>query len=411
MPGARHIVCVPRAKRLQASAALGFALAVTWFGCGDDSRSPEATTSLGGAGLAGEGSGGGSGEGPEPGSAGASGTADSGVAGSYLSGDSCLPGLTRCHGQLGFQSCTPEGEWGESHTCGGYSENGTSSYCALVDSGADPWAACVDPACWWWIESGLLTDDERAGVCVGSESLRPCHPNGTLARAVPCVGTCRELGQLDGRRLGFCDPACREGERECLVGPLYRECVGRVWSAQAKSCEGDEPCLPLGSGAQPDIKCGGPCELGTSRCTEDAASVETCRDGAWEPAPCLLGRCVRAGAQAQCQTECRPDERACAFDGDGAAVVCNEIGLWSEPVACTVGTTCRVGTAGALGCLACVGASTPGGNAWGVADSRCDGSAVAACGEDNAYQTPTACTDDQACVEVARGASLLAYCQ
>src|SRR5258706_9517574 len=100
-------------------------------------------------------------------------TDDSSYAGSGDEDGKCQPGQTRCHGDLGFQRCTPDGEWGSSQTCGGYSDNGTSSYCAVIDEGGGPWAACIDPACFWWLKSGVKLGDGRVGVCVGEDQLRP----------------------------------------------------------------------------------------------------------------------------------------------------------------------------------------------------------------------------------------------
>ncbi len=109
--------------------------------------------------------------------------------------------------------------------------------------------------------------------------------------------------------------------------------------------------------------------------------------------------------------ECKPGEHACAFDGAPSELSCSELGLWSEPTACEVGATCRLGTAGALGCLECVGPEQAGGNVWGVADSHCDAAGVAACGADDVYAPATACDAGQTCVELARGAAKLAYCK
>lgn len=342
--------------------------------------------------------------------AGPSSTDDSSYAGNSDGEGECRPGQTRCHGRFGFQRCTPDGIWGASQTCGGYSENGTSSYCAVVDEGGGPWAACVDPACWWWLHSGAELGPGRAGVCVGASEIRPCGAS-TLSVPEPCEGTCRRVTELDGRVLGFCEAACRDGDRECLAGPLYRECTDGVWSAAARQCE-EGDCVPSGAGAQPDIACGAKCEPGTSRCTLDGPAVETCSDaGAWQSAACTLGRCVSGGAQAQCQTDCKPGERACGFDGASDELVCNSQGLWDVPSACAMGALCRMGTSGALGCLTCVGPSLSGGNVWGVADSRCHADALAMCGTDNEYASPVACADGKTCVEVKRGAATLAYCK
>lgn len=399
-------------RRLEALCC-GFALSVglALGACGDlaKKRPIEADAGAGGAALdAGYGSGGDAVVAP---SAGASGTNDSSQAGSGGEDESCLPGVTRCHGPLGFQRCEPDGTWGESQTCGGYSENGTSSYCAVVADGSYEWAACVDPACWWWLESGLGEEPDRTGTCVGSEEFRPCHADGILGRPQPCEGVCRVVGELDGRSLGYCERECEPGERACVVGSLYRHCDEGAWSTETQACEGGAECLPLTKGELADIKCGGPCETGTSRCSPADGNVEICNEGGeWEHwRNCLLGRCVRSGAQAQCQTECAPGERSCAFDGAQAELVCSELGLWGEPVTCDEGSVCRVGTSGALGCLGCVGPELPGGNAWGVADSRCDGDAVVACTADNLFGVPEPCASG--CVQVARGEALLAYCQ
>jgi hypothetical protein len=124
----------------------------------------------------------------------------------------------------------------------------------------------------------------------------------------------------------------------------------------------------------------------------------------------LLGRCVQSAGQAQCQTECKPGEHACAFDGADTELVCNDAGLWGEAAACVAGASCRVGTAGAIGCVTCVGGKVPGGNAWGVSDSHCDGG-VARCNDDNDFAAVKPCDAGQACVELRRAAATLAYCK
>lgn len=398
-------------RRLQALLSLLASCFVLAAGaCGEGRKKTLDRESAGGAG----------GHGGEPSSAaggaeaaaGALEADDSSYAGSATDGATCRPGLTRCHGDLGFQRCEPEGVWGESQSCGGYSDNGTSSYCAVVDSGDEPWAACVDPACWWWIESGLR-GAAAVGVCVGSESYRPCNSDGILGRAAACEGACQVVGSLDGRELGYCDAVCTPGERECLAGSLYRECVGGRWATEPRVCGSGAECQPLATGRLADVACGGPCEPGTSRCSPDGAGVEACsEEGEWEAqGPCALGRCVRSGAQAQCQTECRPGERLCAFDGAASEMICTESGLWGEPEPCQAGAGCRLGTAGAAGCLPCVGGEVQGGNVWGVVDRRCEGDAVSSCGLDNEFQAAEPCSAGQSCVEVRRGASVLAYCE
>lgn len=337
---------------------------------------------------------------------------DSSYAGNNSAVGECRSGQTRCHGQLGFQSCTPDGVWGATQSCGGYSVNGTSSYCALFEQGdGPPWAACVDPACWWWKQSGLDPTEEVGGICAGNSQVRVCR-GGILGRPTACTGTCQRVGEIDGRELGYCASSCNEGDRECLGGSLYRECLAGEWSTVARVCADGALCQPLAQSERPDIKCGGACEAGTSRCSADGASLEVCEDGAWAAKPaCMLGRCVQAAAQAQCQTECSPGEHACAFDGATSELVCGETGLWSEPSQCEAGASCRVGRAGALGCLACVGPQVEGGNAWGVGDSRCGEDGIERCAADVGFGAAEPCAAEQSCVELARGAASLAYCE
>lgn len=332
---------------------------------------------------------------------------DSSRAGQSAAGD-CVPGQTRCHGQLGFQRCAPDGTWGSSQTCAGYSENGTSSYCAMVDEGEGPWAACIDPACWWWLQNGAVFNERRVGVCTSAGQIRACGPT-SLGASEACAGGCRRVGELDGEVLGVCEESCTEGERECLGGPIFRECVGGAW--RAGTCENALDCVPSGAGPSSYVLCGEACVPGTSRCSGEGAAVERCTDERrWERlTPCALGRCVQSGPQAQCQAECRPGELICAFDGASEARACNEHGVWEVPVACATGTSCRIGTAGALGCLACVGAEQRGGNAWGIADSRCVDGSIEACGVDDTYAERELCPT--ACSELKRGAARLAYCK
>ena len=401
--------------------ALGWivALLVATYGCGDATHEAPENTGISGDSSAGAGAAGGADDAANGGAsaandAGTSAADDSSYAGNNSADGECRSGQTRCHGQLGFQRCTPDSIWGPAQSCGGYSENGTSSYCAVFDGGdGTPWAACVDPACWWWQNSGLDPAEQRGGVCVAADQLRRCRAGILLRAPETCVGACQRVGQLDGRALGYCDTECRDGDRECLGGALYRECVKGRWSTTAQTCVDGAACQPLATSPHPDIKCGGACEAGSSRCVEDGSGSETCSAAhEWVKAsPCLLGRCVQAAAQAQCQTECQPGEHACELDGAAAERTCGEAGLWNTATPCDAGTACRIGLGGALGCVKCVGADVAGGNAWGVADSHCDAGNVASCGADNTYAAAEACPSGQACVELSRGAASLAYCK
>jgi hypothetical protein len=319
----------------------------------------------------------------------------------------CQPGLPRCHGDFGYQMCGPDGTWSESLSCAGYSMNGTTSYCAEIPmEGGGTWASCVDPACWYWLGRGALGGAEAVGVCEGDGTMQACRPDGTLA-PVACAGVCTPVTTLDGRAVGYCAPACEDGARECLGGPLYRVCAGGRWSANIGTCAGD--CNPVASGARPDIRCGGPCDPGTSRCRADGAAIESCSDSAaWVmDRACLLGRCRPAGPQAECETECAPGEHQCAFDGAPSERLCGQNGLWMAEAACAAGTSCRTSGAISLGCVACAG----GGNAFGAPDSRCTKGDVETCGADNQWGPVTLCLDaGDVCTALTRGASSIAAC-
>jgi hypothetical protein len=229
------------------------------------------------------------------------------------------------------------------------------------------------------------------------------------------------VATLDGRPLGTCAAACVDGARECLGGGFYRVCTGGGWEPTPRLCAG--ACNPLATGAKPDIRCGGDCDPGTSRCRADGAAVEVCTpEKTWAlDRACALGRCRPAGPQAECEAECLAGQHACAFDGDGVERACDDKGRWTAPTACAAGKTCRVSSGGlALGCVACVGA----GNAFGFADSRCTGEspadagadagaaspAVETCGPDNTWQTRVTCAGNETCTAISRGTSSAAAC-
>jgi hypothetical protein len=330
-----------------------------------------------------------------------------------LDGARCVPGVPRCDGEFGYQMCEPDGTWGSSRSCAGYSENGTSSYCVTTNADiGQPWAACVDPACWYWISRGFVPGPTPVGICTASGTIRRCNAGGALSE-VTCNGVCTQVGMLDGRALGYCAPECDEGSRQCLGGPLYRECVEGRWLAEPKACAGGEACNPLGSGGKPEIQCGGDCQTGTSRCAADFASIEVCSStGGWQPGQsCTLGSCRPNGAQAQCEAECTPGQHQCAYDGAGFERGCDDAHRWKSEAPCSTGTSCRMGGTRALGCVACAGDVGSGGNAFGLADSHCESGSPATCGADNAWAPPTPCEVGTACTELRRGASTLAYCR
>ncbi|HEX4405892.1 MAG TPA: hypothetical protein VH560_13740 [Polyangia bacterium] len=321
----------------------------------------------------------------------------------------CQPGLPRCFGDFGYQICQQDGTWGSSQTCAGYSMNGTTSFCAEIpmatpDGGT--WGTCVDPACWYWLGRGALSGATPVGVCEPDGTIDQCDSGGTLS-VHACAGTCTQVATLDGRAIGYCAPACEDGARECLGGPFYRACANGRWGAP-QTCAASA-CNPVATGAVPDTRCGGTCDRGTSRCSDDLGAVESCgADGAWTvDRTCLLGRCVPAGAQAECETACTPGAHQCAFDGAPTESLCDAHGAaWGAETPCATGTSCRVSGNVALGCVACVGA----GNALGGADSRCDAQGLATCGADNQFAPSVPCAAPQACQSVTRGPSTIAAC-
>jgi hypothetical protein len=323
----------------------------------------------------------------------------------------CTPGVPRCHGDFGYQLCEQDGSWSQSHSCAGYSVNGTSSYCFDIPSAeGEPWATCVDPACWYWMKRGLDLEQNAVGSCSADGRLQRCSVGGTLTLE-DCEGACVQVGALDGRALGFCAKVCESGARECLGAGLYRECGAGRWHAEVSACPAGQECNPLSHGALPDIRCGGVCEPGTTRCRDDKLAIEICSPASeWElERTCPLGRCLPAGPQAECQAECSAGQRACAFDGATSERVCDERGAWGAEQPCVDGAACRFDGTLALGCVECVGA-TFGGNAFGVADSRCLASELQSCSESNTWQPAEACADGGTCTASAHAASSIAAC-
>jgi hypothetical protein len=329
----------------------------------------------------------------------------------YAADGPCMPGLPRCVGDFGYEMCQQDGTWGAPESCAGYSMNGTTSYCAEIPvATGGTWGTCVDPACWYWLGRDALAGATPVGICLPDGTINRCNAGGTLTLDA-CAGTCTQVATLDGRALGYCAPACADGARECLGGPFYRTCADGRWSDAAVACDAGA-CNPVTVGALPSTRCGGACETGTSRCSADLGAVESCAAGAWTVArTCLLGRCVPAGVQAECETACAPGEHQCAFDGAPTERLCDATGLWVPETACAAGATCRMSGDVALGCVACVGARTGGGNAYGAADSRCaaDGG-VESCGVDATWQASATCANGQVCAAISRGASTLAAC-
>jgi hypothetical protein len=326
-------------------------------------------------------------------------------------GGPCLPGVPRCHGDFGYQMCDQDGTWSESHSCAGYSSNGTTSYCAEIPmEGGGTWATCVDPACWYWLGRGALGGPTPVGICETDGSFQACNAGGTLAPA-SCDGVCTTVTTLDGRAVGACAPECQEGAKECLGGPFYRACAKGRWGANPGSCDALD-CNPVATGAVPAIRCGGPCDPGTSRCRADRAAVEVCvPGGTWTTdRTCLLGRCRQAGPQAECETECAPGAHDCAFDGATSQRVCGDNGLWLAEAPCPDGTSCRFAGDEARGCVACVGAHASGGNAFGAVDSRCSPGGVETCSADDRWEPEDLCPDGNTCAALTRGPSSTATC-
>jgi hypothetical protein len=326
----------------------------------------------------------------------------------YAPDGGCQPGVPRCEGDFGYQMCQDDGGWGPPVSCAGYSNNGTTSYCVTING----WGYCVDPACWYWITHGFIPGATPVGVCMIDGTFARCTAGGTLAPYV-CDAGCTQAGSLDGLALGYCNPACAEGAQECLGGPLYRVCSGGKWSSSPQQCPGGQTCNPVATLALPQIRCGGRCDPGTSRCSVDAAAVETCDpSGVWTlDRTCLLGRCVQAGQQAQCQAECAPGQHQCAYDGARSERSCGDAGLWNPEVLCPQGESCRMNGSVASGCVVCIGSNATGGNGYGGVDSTCIQGQLAVCGAGNVYGSLMTCEGGTACVESSTKPSSIASCE
>jgi hypothetical protein len=212
--------------------------------------------------------------------------------------------------------------------------------------------------------------------------------------------------------IGLCRTECEDGAQECLGGPLYRECSGGRWLRKAKRCESGTECQPIGESALPRIECGDTCTPGTSRCAAGSNGIEHCGDDRHFEAAvaCAIGVCQSKGVQAYCAPRCLEGAVECAFDGAPSVRNCIEPGDWDVEEACPTGTTCRKSGGKSLGCVECLGGESPDGNAWSVADSRCDGAAVVDCNADNRWKAAVDCPQGETCVALTNGASSLAYC-
>jgi hypothetical protein len=257
-----------------------------------------------------------------------------------------------------------------------------------------------------------MVDGEHAGVCTPDGGFEACRPDGTLSSRVGCEGTCVTVAVINGSHVGFCRPECRDGEQECLFGPLYRECQAGRWLRTPSSCEDGAICQPLADGPVPRVSCDSTCTPGTSRCSAARDAIEHCDDSGQfgQGQACASGVCQSKGVQAYCASLCADGALSCAFDGASAGRRCIEPGIWSDEDACADDTSCRASAGLALGCVQCVGPDAPGGNAWGVADRRCVGDELSTCNGDNQWGTATACDTDEICVQVNEGPSSLAYC-
>ena len=165
---------------------------------------------------------------------------------------------------------------GEPHIAApGISENGTSSYCvAIPDPSGQAWAACVDPACWYWITKGFLREGSRSAfVC-------PMDRSNDVAPAARCHGPCatacarRSARSMAARSATAVRLASRVRESVSEVRPFASVTMvaGAIHRARVRTAR---RCNPTSSGPLPDVRCGDMCDPGTSRCSSDRDSIRS----------------------------------------------------------------------------------------------------------------------------------------
>ena len=237
------------------------------------------------------------------------------------------------------------------------------------------------------------TSDGRAAERCRSDGawgvVQQCEADQTCAVGDDGVAACEESAVPD---------TCERNKRFCVDGT-----PDAVWSCSSAgvpdsvyaTCADDEECrvesgvagcFPVG----PDRVC----DPGRARCSEDGASVETCRaDGSgWDISACD-GGCSDAGTTAACA--CGPlGATRCTADGR-ATERCRSDGAWAVVQGCETDEACAV-TDGAAACQPVTNpeACEPLGATRCSADNR----ATERCRSDGAWAVIALCEASQACV-------------
>lgn len=119
----------------------------------------------------------------------------------------CTRGVPRCVDAEHYRPCQDNGQWGEVRSCAGYAERGGGGNCAdLPTAEGEPWAVCMEPACWHWLQRGEPVPGASVGICNTDQEVRPCREVGTFSRAVACSDACTRITTEDGVELGYCTP-------------------------------------------------------------------------------------------------------------------------------------------------------------------------------------------------------------
>lgn len=303
---------------------------------------------------------------------------------------SCIPGDTRCVDTM-LAECGPDGEWSAGTPCPG------TRLCFRVPIGGA--SLCGDAEC--EALGNVVSAYRERGYCAG-DAIQRCGEDGRLGSAVSCeTGVCIPSTYALYGQCG--DPsACDEGEQQCAdyAPEAYRECIGGLWvydTCPTSTCVADGDRIACGT-----------CVPDSTRC--EGELVRTCgADNEWGPAErCAAGACADGRCVAEClagQVRCA-GETVVAPDGSTAAFaaeqVCSTLGAFAAATPCPEGTACRASSTGkVLGCVACVGTETLGGNEEGVADTRCtsDGGAVETC-ENGAWAAHSTCDSNETCVKL-----------
>lgn len=314
----------------------------------------------------------------------------------------CTPGSQRCVDQVTYQTCGPDGKWGDPVACSP-DLGDVTTVCMPKES--DPTkVVCGDVVC--ALGEGTCTLDGKFRECVDG-FLEPEN------MAAPCAtGLCQSEEGIAAVSPGQCVPECTDGEERCTPGggSTYQECKNGVWQAPVAckdangnllNCFGYEDAL----GLQRKI-CGGECVPGSVRCDPNATDEyglrlkqQRCDDmGKWgSSVECELGYCFEGDdGVGRCIAPCLPGTPVCLFAS--SELTCTNKGRLpplSEAASCGAGESCRIDGGRHYGCVECIGSDVS-----RRPESECvDGDTLRVCQSDNTWGAPTDCDPGLSCFE------------